>query len=182
MKKLYIAGPSGSGKTTLCKRLSEIENHVVHVSLDEEVLALFENVLGTKSTLEEHGQEFWKFSKKVLENLDRFSMEDIILLIDLDGGAAYIPECQTYLIEHGDDLIYIAAEPDIAYERQSKRAVAAGNPFQTKEEFVKLEYSEAMQRLYQSAAVTIDTTTDSIDTAVEYFRNEVIKKIPLVPQ
>ena len=175
MKQIYIAGPSGSGKTTLCKRLSESEDQLVHVSLDKEVTAIFDDLGTGAPTLETRGQAFWEFSKKVLDNLSQTTMSDIVLLIDLDGDAAYVPDCQAFLIDHCASFISITGEPDVTYERASSRAAQMGNPPQAKEDFVNLEYSPAMQRLVQAAAIRIDTSTDTLEMSQEQFRAAVYK-------
>src|SRR5690349_14656680 len=112
MKQIYVVGPSGVGRTTLCKKISEIERSIVHVSFDEELKLLIDThyPMPQKRSGEE-GREFWRFCQGVINNLTERLTADVTLLFDVDAGAEYIPECQEYLIEHAESLICLTGSP-----------------------------------------------------------------------
>ncbi len=174
MKQLFVIGPSGVGRTTLCKKLSDTEQSVVHVSFDEQVKLLIDaHYEFPQHRSGEEGREFWRFCKGVISNLSNNLQTDITLVIDVDAGAEYVPECQEYLIERSDALICIMASPDVIYARELMRASEIGNPQRTKEEFLAAEFSPDLQRLYDAAAITVDITNQDINFTLEEFREAV---------
>lgn len=174
MKTIYVIGPSAVGKTTLCKQLSEALRSVVHVSFDEQLKLLLELPFPMPQDRSgEQGREFWRFCKGVIDRFSHSQDSDIILLIDVDAGAEYIPECQTYLIDHAESLICVMASPDILYQREMERAAKTGNPSEAEETFLQREFSPDLQRVYQSAAVTVDASYNDFGTMMDNFKAAV---------
>jgi hypothetical protein len=174
MKQIFVVGPSGVGRTTLCKEVSEIERSIVHVSFDEELKLLIDaHYPMPQKRSGEEGREFWRFCLGVINNLSNQLHTDITLLFDVDAGAEYIPECQEYLIERAENLICLTGSPDEVYKREVMRAAEHGNPPRPKEEFMDTEFSPAIQRLFDAAAITINITHEDSDTALEKFRGAV---------
>ena len=174
MKQLFVIGPLGVGRTTLCKKLSDLDNNIVHVSFDEQVKLLVDaHYVLPQQRAGEEGREFWRFCVGVITNLSDRLQTDITLIFDVDAGAEYIPECQEYLIERHDSLICLNGSPDEIYARELMRAAELGNPSSTKEQFLAREFSPAMQRLFDAAAITINITHEDTETALEEFRAAV---------
>ncbi len=176
MKQIFIIGPSGVGKTTLCKKVSDIENSIVHVSFDEELKLLVDaHYPMPQQRSGEEGREFWRFCLGVINNLSNRLHTDITLMFDVDAGAEYIPECQNYLIERADSVICLTGSPDEIYAREVMRSAELGNPPQPKEAFLEREFSPDMQKLFDAAAVTIDVTHKDIETTVETFKSAIME-------
>ena len=174
MKQIFVIGPSGVGKTTLCKKLSDIERDVVHVSFDDQVNLLLDvHYPLPQQRSGEEGREFWRFCKNVIMNLSQQLTTDTTLLFDVDAGAEYIPECQDYLIERANVLVCLMADPEEIYTREVMRSAGLGNPPQSKEVFLEREFSPAMQKLYGAAAVTVNVDYKDIDSSVEAFKTAV---------
>ena len=176
MKQIFVVGPSGVGRTTLCKKLSDLERTIVHVSFDEELKLLIDAgfPMPQKRSGEE-GREFWRFCQGVIHNLTERLHTDITLLFDVDAGAEYIPECQEYLIERAESLICLTGSPDDVYAREVKRAAEIGNPPRPQEEFMDTEFSPAIQKLFDAAVVKINITHEDTETALEEFRAAVME-------
>lgn len=174
MKQIFVIGPSGVGRTTLCKKLSNLERNIVHVSFDEELKMLIDaHYPMPQKRSGEEGREFWRFCLGTINNLTNQIQTDITLLFDVDAGAEYIPECRAYLIERADSLICLSGSPDEVYEREIMRAAAIGNPPRPKAEFLDTEFSPDLQQLFDAAAVIINITHEDTDTALEEFRGAV---------
>jgi deoxyadenosine/deoxycytidine kinase len=174
MKQIFVIGPSGVGKTALCKKLSEIERTIVHVSFDEQVKMLVDaHYPLPQERSGEQGREFWNFCKGVIDNLSRSTASDITLLFDVDAGAEYIPECQEYLSARSEALICLMATPDVIYKREMMRAAGLDTPIREKEVFLEREFSPTMERFYQSAGVMIDVSNDDVETSVQRLKAAV---------
>lgn len=175
MKQIFVIGPSGVGRTTLCKKLSDAERSIVHVSFDEEVKLLVNAhyPLPQKRSGEE-GREFWRFCQRVIMNLSEQLHADVTLLFDVDAGAEYIPECREYLIERSDSLICLTGSPDEIYARLVMRAAEIGNPPDEKEQFLAREFSPELQQLYDAAAVKINVTHEDLNSALDEFKEAVL--------
>lgn len=176
MKQIFVIGPSGVGRTTLCKKLSEIERTIVHVSFDEELKLLIDaHYPMPQERTGQEGRDFWRFCLGVINNLSSRLSTDITLLFDVDAGAEYVPECREYLLERSDSLICLTGSPDEVYAREVKRAAAIDNPPETKEQFFSREFSPPMQKLYNAAAATVNITHEDTNTAFEEFRKIVME-------
>lgn len=121
----------------------------------------------------EQGREFWRFCKGVIERFRQAQGSDIVLLIDVDAGAEYVPECQSYLMDHAESLLCVMSAPDILYQREMERAAKTGNPSEAREKFLEREFSPELRRLYQCAAVTVDASYNDFDTTLDNFKTAV---------
>ena len=174
MKPIFVVGPSGAGKTTLCKTLSETEVTITHVSFDEELKRLIEIPFPMPQERSgEEGREFWEFCKGVIERFSLATVSDITLLVDVNAGAEYLPECREYLIAQAGSLICIMADADVLYQREMERAAQNANPPEEKNAYMKREFSPEMQTLYNAAAITVDVSDNVLHTSLGSFKAAV---------
>lgn len=163
MSAIILIGPSGVGKTTIGNSLEKNSDKIIFFDIDKDIAELYNIDNVSEYLIQEGANNYLRNSMDRIEYLDGINNEYIILCA-LGSGALRSLSIEQKLKFYKDNIIYLDAHPNVAYNRWKNK----NNPNNvTYEQYIFSNYSYRMKIIYNISKHWASVNSNDIDENIK---------------